>query len=125
MTRSRGGRRVGKRWQAAGESTLRYLTTSFLALLSALFISGNAEAGECRVKGIRLQGRVQVVTAFPDLKVQVIKAFPDLEVQLVDSFPDKCGEWQMVKSFPDFTIQFVTAFPDLKIQYVTTFPGEG
>jgi hypothetical protein len=77
----------------------------------------------CVLKGKRLWGKVQVVSAFPDLKVQVVSAFPDLKVQVVDAFPDKCGKWQMVTSFPDLKVQFVDAFPDLKIQYVTAFPG--
>lgn len=70
-----------------------------------------------------LNGKVKVVTAFPDYKVRVVTAFPDLKVQVVNSFPDQPGEWQFVDSFEDFTIQFVDAFEDFTIQYVDAFPG--
>ena len=72
---------------------------------------------------IPLQGKYQVVDAFPDFTVQIVTAFPDLRVQEVTAFPDACGKWMQVESFPDFKIQFVTAFPDLKIQRVMAFPG--
>jgi len=74
-------------------------------------------------KGIRLAGKVKVVTSFPDIKVQVVNSFPDLKVKCVDSFPDKIGEWKFVESFPDFKIQYVNSFPDIKIQFVNSFPG--
>ena len=74
-------------------------------------------------KGIRLAGKVKVVSSFPDIKVQVVHSFPDLKVKVVDNFPDKIGEWKFVDNFPDFTIQFVNSFPDIKIQFVDYFPG--
>ncbi|MFZ5553615.1 MAG: hypothetical protein ACOZCO_10910 [Bacteroidota bacterium] len=77
----------------------------------------------CSFNGKKLYGKVQVVTAFPDIKVQVVDAFPDIKVKMVDAFPDACGKWQLVDAFPDFKIQFVTAFPDVKIKYVDAFPG--
>lgn len=77
----------------------------------------------CTVNGKKMYGKIQVVTAFPDVKVQVVTAFPDVKVQKVTAFPDKCGKWQFVTAFPDTKVQFVTAFPDVKIQYVTAFPG--
>jgi len=86
-------------------------------------VSGKVDKSSCTYKGIKLYGKVKVVTSFPDLKVQVVSSFPDLKVKVVDSFPDSCGKWQMVDSFPDFKIQFVTSFPDLKIQFVSSFPG--
>lgn len=78
---------------------------------------------DCTLKGKKLQGRVKVVDAFPDLRVAVVSSFPDLKVEMVQSFPDACGRWQLVESFPDFTIQYVESFPDLRIQKVTSFPG--
>jgi len=84
---------------------------------------GAVDTGGCSCKGIRLYGKVQVVSSFPDLKVQVVSSFPDLKVQVVNSFPDRCGKWQMVNSFPDFKIQFVNSFPDFTIMYVNSFPG--
>lgn len=70
-----------------------------------------------------LNGKVKVVTAFPDYKVRVVTAFPDLKVQVVNSFPDQPGEWQFVDSFEDFSIQYVNAFEDFTIQFVNAFPG--
>ena len=98
-----------------------------IALASLIMISHSAVAEDkivaCRFKGIHLQGKVQIVNSFPDLKVQRVSAFPDLKVQWVKSFPDKCGKWEQVESFPDFTIQYVESFPDLKIESVSSFPG--
>ena len=76
-------------------------------------------------KGIRLAGKVKIVTSFGDIKVQVVNSFPDLRVKVVEHFPNKVGEWQFVESFPDFTIQYVDSFPDIKIQFVEHFPGVG
>jgi hypothetical protein len=77
----------------------------------------------CTFGGIRLYGKVKVVTSFADLKVKIVNSFPDLEVKTVTSFPDKCGEWQFVETFPDFTIQFVENFEDISIKFVGSFPG--
>lgn len=95
-------------------------------LLTASVVSPGAvkiERNSCSYKGIRLHGKVQIVTSFPDIKVQVVTSFPDIKVKHVNSFPDSCGEWQFVTSFPDFKIQYVTSFPDIKIQFVESFPG--
>ncbi len=78
---------------------------------------------DCTWNSIKLYGKVQVVTSFPDIKVQVEESFPDLNVEFVSSFADDCGEWQKVDSFPDFKIQYVDSFPDIKIREVTSFPG--
>lgn len=104
------------------------LLTLFTIALSAGFtsqaVAASAVNSQCRVKGIKLYGKVKKVTSFPDLKVKVSNSFPDLKVQQVTSFPDKCGRWQWVDSFPDFTVQFVDSFPDITIKYVTSFPGK-
>ena len=84
---------------------------------------GSFSKGSCTFNGKKLFGKIQVVTAFPDVKVQVVTAFPDVKVQKVNAFPDKCGKWQMVDAFPDTKVQFVDAFPDVKVQYVDAFPG--
>ena len=96
----------------------------FILVLIALFpiSAGNVES-DCTFKGIKLYGKVQIVSSFPDIKVQVVDSFPDLKVQMVNSFPSSCGKWQSVTSFPDFKIQFVTSFPDVKIKYENSFPG--
>ena len=99
-------------------------SVAWLFLWLALGSPAHAQvAGDCTAKGIKLQGKVQVVQSFPDLKVQRVNAFPDLKVQWVKSFPDQCGKWEEVTAFPDFKIQYVNAFPDIKIQTVTSFPG--
>jgi hypothetical protein len=100
-----------------------------VVLAAALGVALTAEAGgsfskgSCTFNGKKLYGKIQVVTAFPDVKVQVVTAFPDVKVQNVTAFPDHCGKWQMVTAFPDTKVQFVDAFPDVKIQYVDAFPG--
>jgi hypothetical protein len=102
---------------------------AFVIITSSAFVykySGPSPDGtcpSCSYNGIKLQGKVQVVEAFPDIKVQIVDAFPDIKVQEVTAFPDQCGKWQFVDAFPDFKIQFVDAFPDVKIQYVDAFPG--
>jgi hypothetical protein len=85
--------------------------------------AGSVNKGGCTFNGKKLYGKIQVVTAFPDVKVQVVTAFPDVKVQKVTAFPDSCGKWEMVTAFPDTKVQFVDAFPDVKIEYVTAFPG--
>ena len=94
-----------------------------LGWVAAAQAGGSVDKGSCTFKGKKMFGKVQFVTAFPDIKVQVVTAFPDLKVQEVTAFPDKCGKWQKVTAFPDLKVQLVTAFPDVKIQYVTAFPG--
>jgi len=85
--------------------------------------SSQGVSSDCTFNGIKLNGKVEVVDAFPDIKVQVVDAFPDIKVMKMDAFPDDCGEWQFVDAFPDFTIQYVDAFPDIKVEFVTAFPG--
>jgi hypothetical protein len=109
---------------------MKKLVISAILFISVFFVSsvvtpgsGKVDGNSCSYKGIRLHGRVKIVTSFPDLKVQVVSSFPDLKVKHVSSFPDSCGEWQFVTSFPDFKIQYVTSFPDIKIQFVESFPG--
>lgn len=89
----------------------------------AEFIAYVLKTGSCEFKGIKLYGKVQFVTSFPDIKIQYVTSFPDINVQWVTSFPDKCGKWQEVTSFPDFKVQIVTSFPDIKVKEVTSFPG--
>lgn len=77
----------------------------------------------CEFNGMKLYGKIQFVTSFPDIKVKVVESFPDLKVKIVDAFPDDCGEWQIVNSFPDIKVQIVESFPDIKIKFVEAFPG--
>lgn len=85
--------------------------------------AGGVDKASCTYKGIPLQGKVQIVTSFPDIKVKVVNSFADLKVRKVSSFPDSCGKWQIVDSFPDFKIQLVDSFPDVTITWVDSFPG--
>ena len=109
------------------QAKLRFLTNPlwiFVLIFPLVsFASDEKVSSACVFKGIKLQGKVQIVNSFPDLKVQRVNSFPDLKVEWVKTFPDKCGKWQRVEAFPDFKIQYVESFPDLKIQRVTVFPG--
>ena len=109
------------------ESTSVEKTTLTFADLNkaekAEFIEHVIATGDCSFKGIKLYGKVQFVTSFPDIKIQYVTSFPDIKVKWVTSFPDQCGKWQEVTSFPDFKVQVVTSFPDIKVQEVTSFPG--
>jgi len=108
---------------------LAFLTAG--ALINSTAASANAAApsdnpfdkNACTFKGFALNGNIQVVENFPDIKVQIVENFADIHVQLVTSFPDKCGQWKFVESFPDVKIQYVDNFPDIKIKMVTSFPG--
>lgn len=85
-----------------------------------------ANAGDlssCSFNGIELNGEVEIVDSFPDIKVQIVDSFPDLKVEWVTSFPDDCGQWQQTTSSGDFKIQYVDSFPDIKIEIVDSFPG--
>ena len=89
------------------------ITTMLVLLIPSLCLAG-AVSKDGYYNGIKLCGKVKVVTHNADIKVKV-----------VDSFHDHIGEWQFVESFPDFTIQYVDSFPDIKIKFVNAFPGVG
>ncbi|HCU25801.1 MAG TPA: hypothetical protein DF383_12355, partial [Deltaproteobacteria bacterium] len=76
----------------------------FLGLCPGLARAEATVSPDCSFKGIKLQGKVQVVNVFPDIKVQKVNTFSDLKVQWVKTFPDSCGKWQQVDVFPDFKI---------------------
>lgn len=97
--------------------------TLAVGLAAAPAAFAGAADKSCMFKGKKLQGKVQFVTSFPDIRIQEVTSFPDIKVQKVSSFPDQCGKWQVVTSFPDIKVQVVTSFPDIKVQYVTSFPG--
>jgi len=95
---------------------MKLLLSVVLMFLMLFQSDGKFDKKSCTCKGKKLQGKVKVVTAFPDFKVKVVDAFPDMEVKVRSSFADKCGEWIFVDAFPDFTIQYVNAFPDFTIK---------
>lgn len=74
-------------------------------------------------KTFNLNGKVQIVESFPDVKIQIVESFPDIEVKLVESFPDDCCKFKLVESFPDVKVQIVNSFPDIKVKIVESFPG--
>lgn len=102
---------------------LAALTAALIALPGAACAAGSLDKASCTFNGKKLYGKIQIVSAFPDVKVQEVSAFPDLKVQKVSAFPDACGKWQRVNAFPDTKVEIVNAFPDVKIEYVTAFPG--
>jgi hypothetical protein len=71
----------------------------------------------------KLFGKIEIVTAFPDVKVEKVTAFADIKVEWVTAFADKPGKWEKVTAFPNYKVQFVDAFPDYKVEFVTAFPG--
>lgn len=86
-------------------------------------LPGKLNKDNCSFNGKQLYGRVQVVSAFPDVKIEAVTSLEDLAVQVVSAFPNRCGQWQFVTEFPDLKVQFVNSFPDLKIRFVKSFPG--
>ena len=80
-------------------------------------------SGNCYYKGIKLWGKVQFVTSYPDIKIQYVESYPDIKVKYVTSYPDKCGLWHVTESYPDFKVQIVTSYPDLKVKIVDSYPG--
>ena len=101
------------------------MIVKFLLIAMFLFsaITHAEDNQDCSWNGIKLYGKVQFVSSFPDIKIQYVSSFPDIKVQFVDSFADQCGLWQEVDSFPDFKVQIVDSFPDLKVQKVSSFAG--
>lgn len=97
--------------------------------LLAMFCLGSVASAASAVNsagyfgGIRLAGKVKVVSYGADIKVQIVDSFPDLRVKVVDYFPDDIGEWQFVEYGEDFTIEYVDYFPDIRIKFVSSFPG--
>lgn len=77
----------------------------------------------CEFNGIKLFGKVQFVSSFPDIKIKYVSNFADIKVKFVENFPDECGEWQVVENFPEIKVQVVENFPDLEVQLVEHFPG--
>lgn len=102
------------------ESNLKFsdLTDTEKAEAIQALISGN-----CYYKGIKLWGKVQFVTSYPDIKIQYVESYPDIKVKYVTSYPDKCGLWQITESYPDFKVQIVTSYPDIKVKIVDSYPG--
>lgn len=82
-----------------------------------------APPASCDFKGKKLFGKVQFVTAHPDVKIQYVDAYADIKVQMVKSGATSCGKWQEVSSGATLKVQIVNSFPDLKVKLVTSGPG--
>lgn len=105
---------------------------SLIGLVMLLFClsSFNASApvtSDGFFRGIRLAGRVQVVSSHEDFRVRVVSSHEDLRVRQVEhtgsSSSFAVGEWRFVDSHPDFTIRIVEDHPDFTIRYVDSHPG--
>jgi len=100
-----------------------YAGLAFLLASNSALAADGIDRDACMWNGFPLNGRVQIVESFPDIKIERVSSFPDLKVKVVESFPDNCGEWKFVDSFPDVKIQYVNSFPDIKVKFVESFPG--
>lgn len=101
------------------EKLLPMLLLYFL-LLALFVVATNAEPASsklqgCSVNGIYLKGRVQVVSAFGDVKIREVGTGADLQVRIVD-LPQSCGEWRFVDSLPDFTVEYVSIGEDITVK---------
>jgi len=97
-----------------------------LISIPAIFVTSKANAARAsrgKPDPKAVYGRIQYVTAFPDVKVKVVRSFADLRVQVVKAFANSPGEWEIVDSFPDFKVEVVESFEDFTIEYVNAFPG--
>ena len=74
-------------------------------------------------RGIRLCGKVKVVSNAADFKVEVVNNWADLKVKKVSHSPSYIGEWEFVDNFEDFKIEYVNNWADFKIEFVDSFPG--
>lgn len=101
----------------------RLASGSYLPQRNATSSAAAIDKIKCTVNGKKLFGKIQFVTAFPDVTVEVVTALADLNVERVTSITYKCGEWEVVTAFPDLKVQIVPALADIKVQFVSAFPG--
>ena len=50
-------------------------------LVSKSMIIHMMKSGDCSWNGISLNGKVQIVDVFPDIKVEIVDAFPDIKLK--------------------------------------------
>jgi hypothetical protein len=77
----------------------------------------------CKLKGVDLYGKVQVVDYGADFKVQIVDYGADLNVKEVSYCAYSCGEWQIVDYGADFKVQLVSYGADFKIKLVSYGAG--
>lgn len=106
-------------------SLLIVLFGSFLyaAEPDSVLVKSDTASEDCTCKGIKLYGRVKIVSSGADLKVKVVDSWQDISVKVVDNWADECGKWKFVDSWPDFTIQIVDSWEDLRVRFVDSWPG--
>jgi hypothetical protein len=77
----------------------------------------------CKLKGIDLFGKVQVVDYGADFRVQIVDYGADLNVKEVSYGAYSCGEWQIVDYGADFKVQLVSYGADFKVKLVSYGAG--
>lgn len=77
----------------------------------------------CRLKGVDLYGKVQIVNYGADFRVQIVDFGADLNVKEVSYGAYSCGEWQIVDYGADFKVQIVSYGADFKIKLVSYGAG--
>lgn len=111
-----------KPWIIFAAFALSFLLTIFISPINVVDAESKIN-DTCTYNGVKLYGKVQVVSSFPDITIQQVDSFPDLLIQDVRDFPDQCGKWQIVDSFPDFKVKYVDNSADIKVKTVQSFPG--
>lgn len=77
----------------------------------------------CKLKGVDLYGKVQIVNYGADFRVQIVDYGADLNVKEVSYGAYSCGEWQIVDYGADFKVQIVSYGADFKIKLVSYGAG--
>ncbi|WP_017863266.1 hypothetical protein [Leptospira santarosai] len=97
----------------------------FLTFCLAAFIglNGNSITSSCTLNGVKLYGRVRVVSIGEDFRVTVVRDGEDLKVESGMINPDSCGRWQFVNIGEDFKIRYVDLDADFTIRLVTNGAG--
>lgn len=96
----------------------------FIGLLVVGVFCCGAGSSDCITKdgyfrGIKLAGRVQIVTAGEDFRVRLVTVGEDLKVRIVDtaSKSDGAGRWRIVQDCGDFKVKFVDVGEDFRIRF--------
>jgi hypothetical protein len=77
----------------------------------------------CKLKGVDLFGKVQIVDYGADFRVQIVDYGADLKVKEVSYGAYSCGEWQIVDYGADFKVQLVSYGADFKVKLVSYGAG--
>ena len=93
-------------------------------LLAAVGLNAVGKIGEdCTFNGIRLYGKVRIVSYGEDFKVLSGSYGEDLRVEPVNAGANACGKWEFVSYGEDFKIRLVTYGEDFIIRFTTYNPG--